>query len=57
MYSIFALVLGVSQITALAVFPIFSKRFARKQLYLGATILVVAGYIIFFFSPMNMLFI
>jgi len=57
MYSIFALVLGVSQITALAVFPLFSKRFARKQLYLGATVLVVAGYIIFFFSPMNMFFI
>jgi len=57
MYSIFAIVLAVSQITALAVFPLFSKRFTRKKLYMGATILVVVGYIIFFFSPMNMFFI
>ena len=57
MYPIFALILGISQIVALAVFPIFSKRFTRKQLYLAATFLIVAGYIIFFFSPMNMLFI
>lgn len=57
MYSIFALVLGVSQIAALAVFPLFSKRYTRRQLYMAATILLVVGYIIFFFSPMNMLFI
>ena len=57
MYSIFALVLGVSQITALLVFPLFSKRFPRNILYLGATVLVVVGYLIFFFSPMNMIFI
>jgi len=57
MYSIFAAVLGVSQLTALAVFTLFSKRFTRRKLYTGATILVVAGYILFFFSPMNMLFI
>jgi len=57
MYSVFALVLGVSQIIALVVFPFFSKIFNRKQLYTGATVLVVAGYIVFFFSPMNMLYI
>lgn len=57
MYAIFALILGVSQILALAVFPFFSKRFERKTLYTAATILVVLGYVIFFFSPMNMMFI
>jgi sugar (glycoside-pentoside-hexuronide) transporter len=57
MYAIFALVLGVSQILALVVFPLFSKYFNRKTLYTGATALVVLGYIIFFFSPMNMIFI
>ncbi len=57
MYGIFALILGVSQILALLVFPFFSKFFNRKQLYTGATVLVVIGYIIFFFSPMNMAFI
>lgn len=57
MYSIFAIVLGVSQIAALVVFPLFSKKFERKTLYTYATLLVIVGYIIFFFSPMNMLFI
>ncbi len=57
MYSIFAVILGISQIGALAVFPLFSKRFSRRSLYTAATVLVVIGYLVFFFSPMNMLFI
>ena len=57
MYSVFAAILGVSQLAALAVFPLFSKWFSRKILYAFATILVVVGYIVFFFSPMNMIFI
>ena len=57
MYSIFAAVLGVSQLTALSVFTLFSKRFSRRKLYTGATVLVVAGYVLFFLSPMNMLYI
>ncbi|MDD4075573.1 MAG: glycoside-pentoside-hexuronide (GPH):cation symporter [Eubacteriales bacterium] len=55
MYSVFAAVLAVSQLTALAVFPWFSKRFNRRQLYLYSTVLVLIGYLIFFFSPMHML--
>jgi sugar (glycoside-pentoside-hexuronide) transporter len=58
MYPIFAIVLGVSQITALAIFPLFSKRFDRKTLFTGAIILISAGYIIFFFAPVTtMIFI
>ena len=57
MYSVFAAILGVSQLTALAAFPLISKRFSRKVLYAFATVLVVIGYTIFFFSPMNMMFI
>lgn len=57
MYSIFAAILGVSQLLALSVFPFFSKKFTRKQLYLGATILVFIGYTVFFLAPMNMIFI
>lgn len=53
MYSAFAVVLGVSQLTALSVFTWFRKRFARRTLYTGATVLVIAGYLLFFFSPMN----
>ena len=57
MYSMFALVLGISQLTALSVFTYFRKRFTRRSLYTGATVMVVAGYLLFYFSPMNMVFI
>lgn len=58
MYSIFAVILGVSQIAALVIFPLLSKRYTRKTLYIISTIMVVAGYLIFFFAPTNtMLFI
>lgn len=50
MYMVFAAVLGVAQLTALAVFPVFSKRFTRKQLYFGSMVTVIVAYIIFFFS-------
>jgi len=49
-YMIFAAVLGVAQLTALSVFPLFSKRFTRKQLYFGSMVAVVVSYIVFFFS-------
>lgn len=51
MYSIFAIILGVSQVAALVIFPLFSKKFERKKLYLYATVLVLLGYVIFFFAP------
>ncbi len=58
MYSLFAVILGVSQIAALVVFPLLSKFFRRKTLYTWAMGLVAAGYVVFFFAPMGtMLFI
>ena len=51
MYTLFAIVLGISQIISLLVFPHVAKFLKRKNIYLCATILVVAGYILFFFSP------
>ena len=57
MYAIFALVLGLSQLGALSVFTFFSKKYKRKTLYSAATVMVVLGYLLFFFSPMNMIFI
>ena len=58
MYSIFALILGISQLTALSVFPLFSKRFSRGTLYTAAIIIITAGYLIFFFAPLStMIFI
>ncbi|HEY8345389.1 MAG TPA: glycoside-pentoside-hexuronide (GPH):cation symporter [Bacillota bacterium] len=57
MYAVFAGILGVSQLLALSIFNLFSKKYTRKQLYTFATILVVLGYLIFFFAPEEMGFI
>lgn len=51
MYSVFAVVLGVSQIVAMVSFSFLTKVMKRKTLYLVATAMVVVGYIIFFFAP------
>ncbi len=49
-YMVFAAVLAVAQLTALMVFPLFRKKFTRKQLYTGSMITVTVAYIIFFLS-------
>jgi melibiose permease/lactose/raffinose/galactose permease len=55
MYPIFAGILGISQLLALICFPLLSRNYTRKQLYTFATALVITGYLIFFFSPMNII--
>jgi len=57
MYMIFAAILGVSQLLTLSFFPYFAKKYSRKNLYTFSTVLVVAGYLLFFFSPMKIVFI
>lgn len=53
MYAILAAVVGVSQLAALAVFPAFSKKHSRRQLYTFATALLAAGYVVFFFAEVS----
>lgn len=53
MYSVFAVILGVSQITALVVFPFLTKKFNRKTLFIAGVVGVAVGYITFFFMPAN----
>lgn len=50
MYMVFAAVLAVAQLTALSIFPLFRKKFTRKQLYTGSMIAVTISYVIFFLS-------
>ena len=57
MYAVLAAVCGVAQLIALMIFPLFSKRFNRKQLYTGATILVIAGYFVFFLAEVSIVLI
>lgn len=57
MYAVLAAVCGVAQLAALGVFPLISKRFNRRQLYSGATVLVLAGYLVFFFAEHSLILI
>ena len=57
MYPVFAILLGVSQITALAFFPALGRRFPRKTLHAAAIAVIVFAYVLFFVSPVNMVFI
>lgn len=50
MYAVLAGVCGVAQLAALMVFPLVSKGRSRQQLYTVSTILVIVGYLIFFFA-------
>lgn len=57
MYAVLAGVCGIAQLAALSVFPLFSKRFNRRQLYTGSTVLVLLGYLLFFFADKSLLLI
>lgn len=56
-YSIFAAILGVSQISALALFPLVSKVMKRAQIHLLATAMCAAGYLVFLVSGRSMLLV
>ncbi len=51
MYSVFTLVLGVSQLTALVVYPAVARRMSRRMLFTVTLAAVVIGYALFFFTP------
>ncbi len=55
MYSLFAGVLGVSQLLAFILFPAIARKLDRRRLYAGATIAMSLGYVLMFLSPMNMI--
>ena len=57
MYVVLVGVCGVAQLSALAVYPAVSRRFNRKQLYTLSTVLVLAGYGIFFFAEISIVLI
>ncbi len=57
MYSPFGAVLVASQLLGYAIFPALSKRFSRRTLYTMATGLILAGYLVFFVSPVHIAFI
>ncbi|GAA5152785.1 melibiose:sodium transporter MelB [Microbacterium pseudoresistens] len=50
-YSVFAVVLGVAQIAALACFPLLSRLASRRTLFTASVACVALGYVLFSFTP------
>ena len=57
MYMILVVVVGVAQLGTLSVYPAVAKRMSRRSLYTLGTILVVIGYLIFFFAEISIVLI
>ena len=57
MYVVLVGVCGVAQLSSLAVYPAVAKRLNRKQLYTLSTILVLAGYLIFFIAEVSIILV
>ena len=57
MYVVLVAVVGVSQLGTLAVYPAVARRMNRRSLYTLGTILVLAGYAIFFFAEVSLILI
>lgn len=51
MYTVFALVLGISQVTAFATYPLISRFAPRRMLFTIAIAVISVGYVVFFFAP------
>lgn len=54
MYAPFALILGVGQLLGFLVFPLLRARLSRRRLFTIAAAMLMIGYLVFFFSPANM---
>ena len=57
MYMILVVVVGVAQLGTLSIYPAVAKRMSRRSLYTLGTILVVIGYLIFFFAEVSIVLI
>ena len=57
LYVVLVGVCGVAQLSTLSLYPIVAKRFNRRQLYTGATVMVVAGYLVFFVAELSIILV
>ena len=57
MYVVLVAVVGVSQLSTLAVYPKVAAKLNRRQLYTLGTVLVVLGYLVFFFAEYSIVLI
>ena len=57
MYVVLDAVVGVAQLGTLSVYPFVAKRMSRRKMYTMATILVLAGYAVFFIAEISIILI
>ena len=57
LYMVLVAVVGVAQLGSLSVYPAVARRINRRSLYTLSTILVLAGYAIFFFAEVSIVLI
>ena len=57
MYVVLVAVVGVAQLGTLSVYPYVAKRMSRRKMYTMATILVLAGYAVFFIAEISIILI
>lgn len=57
MYVVLVAVVGVAQLGTLSVYPYVAKRMSRRKMYTMATILVLAGYAVFFVAEISIILI
>jgi len=57
MYMVLVVVVGVAQLSTLSIYPAVAKKMNRKSLYTLGTVLVVIGYLVFFFAEVSIVLI
>ena len=57
LYVVLVAVVGVAQLSALGIYPAVARKLNRKQLYTLATVLVIAGYLVFFFAELSIVLV
>jgi len=57
MYVVLVAVCGVAQLSTLSVYPLIAKKLNRRQMYTLATVLVLAGYAVFFIAEVSIFLI
>ena len=57
MYVVLVAVVGVAQLSTLSIYPAVAKRMSRRKMYTMATILVLAGYAVFFIAEISIILI
>ncbi|MBQ7344699.1 MAG: MFS transporter [Oscillospiraceae bacterium] len=57
MYVVLVATVGIAQLGTLSVYPLVARKLDRRKLYTLGTVLVVIGYVIFFFAEVSLVLI